>query len=483
MKRLQNTKGWAMVDTMVAIVVNLIIFGGITVLWTKSNDQTKYAGAAQQLRMFQPALNSYMRDNYVAITAATTAAQSYELLPNLLVPKYLQALPKGEVDAVYGQNVYGQRFRIFALQPTPGNLQVLLITEGGDGAATTTANFQNIGVSAIAGMVGASGGYVVGSAKTLQGTTATTLSGSFGTWKIDLATTDITTKMVVGPGHLAMNLSYANGQLVTDYLSRYATGDPEVNKMHTDLNMNSNKLNSVGDITVDTNADGTPADVNVTLGNFNALLGGVNTKTADISENLTVGGDAVVTGAVDSNSMSTVFDLSAGRNLFSTNTYTSNQTNTTVLTLGIAINNGDCSMYGAGTFASDVSGKMMSCYNGKWTSSGLISGMPITHYTNLAGDNLTGSTYYYYYPGSGTLVSMSIYAYTWHHTQVNGTWFDASGGTLASTVLHNDMDENGINTGAGALVTVQAPPGAVGIAIDCVDECAGSTQLVSFTDF
>ena len=143
---------------------------------------------------------------------------------------------------------YGQTWQVQVLQPAPGQLQALVLTQGGTQIGQTQAPM-------IAAQAGAQGGFVPynGQYGTLNSSIA---QGAYSGWQVSLSN-----YANPGPGHLAALLYFNNGNLQNDYLYRVAVpGQPQLNTMQTNLNMGNNSVNNANEVNAqsETLAGGTP---------------------------------------------------------------------------------------------------------------------------------------------------------------------------------------------------------------------------------
>jgi hypothetical protein len=304
-KTCRNQNGWAMIDALLAIVFTLMLIPVVSMYLKQSSETVTKSATAQQMKQIQTAVARYTKDNYQTILLNCTNTTAYEVLPSALVPSYLPILPNKDADPVYGRNPYNQAYHIFFLQPTVGNIQTLVITVGGRGSVgdSATPDFINIDVPGIAGMVGAAGGVVVGAVTDAVGHTPRSIIGAFGSWSLNLAATTIPGLILLEKGHLALNLFFDKGQLVTDYLDRYNTGNPEVNTMRTDLNMGANDINNAKNITAsnDVNADTVNATTAVNTMDVNAS-NTVNSNVVNVASSVNTL-NLVSTGAIQANKL------------------------------------------------------------------------------------------------------------------------------------------------------------------------------------
>ncbi len=194
--------------------------------------------AARQMRDVTHAAKGYITTYAAQIEGTATATTPATITVPMLVNTGF--LPTG-----FGStNPYQQTWEVQVLQPSPGDLQALVLSQGG--VAIQAAEVPRIGAEE-----GGSGGSV-------QGAVA---QGSFGSWQVSL--TGYTNP---GAGHVASLIDYSNGQLQSDYLYRTAVpSEPQLNTMQTNLDMGANNISNAQNVSVNND---------VTLGNPGAATGG-----------------------------------------------------------------------------------------------------------------------------------------------------------------------------------------------------------------
>jgi len=212
--------------TLIEVIFGLIIIAGATTaLWKYQNQQaedTLNAATAQYQNVLVNASQKYISDNYDAVLAiATPTTPAIITVQMLKTSKYLPA-SFGNVSP------RGQTYQLYAIEPSAKKLESLLVSSGG-------AAINDGSLVRIANKAGASAGYITSTAPG-------TVKGVYGSWSTSLSNYNIGNNA----GHLAAALFFTDGQLDNDYLYRSAVaGHPEVNRMNTAINMNSNDLNNV----------------------------------------------------------------------------------------------------------------------------------------------------------------------------------------------------------------------------------------------
>ena len=195
----------------------------VMVSWMRQSDQTMLGTvAARQLYAVTQAAKGYITAYAGTIEATATPTTPATITVPMLVATGF--LPQG-FGAV---NPYQQGWVVEVLQPSPGDLQALALSTGGQPIPPRDA--PRIGAEA-----GSAGGTV---------TSAGTAQGSYDGWTVSL-----TNYPNPGVGHLAALIDYSNGQLQNDYLYRTAVpGQPQLNTMQTSLGMGGNDINNANNV-------------------------------------------------------------------------------------------------------------------------------------------------------------------------------------------------------------------------------------------
>ena len=179
--------------------------------------------AAKQLHQVTEAAKGYITAYAGAIEGSATATTPATITVPMLVNTGF--LPQG----FQAGNPYGQTWEVQVLQPQPGNLQALVLSQGG-------TPIQPADAPRIASEAGAEGGTI--------DTANNTAQGSYGSWSVSM-----NGYANPGAGHLAALVAYSGGQLQSDYLYRVAVpGQPQLNTMQTNLNMGSNSVNNANEV-------------------------------------------------------------------------------------------------------------------------------------------------------------------------------------------------------------------------------------------
>jgi hypothetical protein len=232
----------AILGVMFASLVGLLMIPAYMHFETVAIDNAKAATTAQQMQQVSQAAQAYIQANYSAVEANSTASNPATITVSML--QNTGYLP----NAFSAANPFGQMWQVQVLQPTPGQLQALVLTQGG-------TQIGQVQAPMIAAQAGAQGGFVPynGQYGTLNDTVA---QGAYSGWQVSMSGyTD------PGPGHLAALLAFNNGNLENNYLYRVAVpGQPQLNTMQTNLNMGTNSVNNANEVNAqsETLASGEP---------------------------------------------------------------------------------------------------------------------------------------------------------------------------------------------------------------------------------
>ena len=252
----------AILGVLFASLVGLLMIPTYMHFETMAIDNAKAATTAQQMQQVSQAAQAYIQANYSAVEANSTASSPATITVSML--QNTGYLP----NAFSAANPFGQLWQVQVLQPTPGQLQALLLTQGG-------TQIGQVQAPMIAAQAGAQGGFVPynGQYGTLNDTVA---HGAYSGWQVSMS--GYTNP---GPGHLAALLAFNNGNLENNYLYRVAVpGQPQLNTMQTNLNMGANSVNNAQDVNV--NGDVDVNSTQETLGSGGTAQVTINSPNANV---------------------------------------------------------------------------------------------------------------------------------------------------------------------------------------------------------
>ena len=347
------------------------------------------SAAAQQLAEITSAASNYAQANYQLLVGSTSPTSPTTIsLSTLITDGYL---PPG-----FGStNPYGQSWQVQALQPSTGQLQLLVASTGGSAIDGKDA-------ARIASQSGAQGGVVGGGtgALSVPGCAANQACGAYGGWSVN--TTNYTG---ITPGHVTALLAFNSaGALNQDYLYRVAiTGQPQLNQMQTNLDMGGNNVNNAQTVNANGNITAGPAGTAQTgactldadghcMGQIQAAgqseanlpsgwWGGVISRDVYGSGTIAAGTGGNVAASMNSSGQIQGNTVNANQSVtvggggaFSADSTGFVKASLAVLPGNTAVNGGACSV-APGAISATPSGQLMSCQGGIWLPAGVTIGV------------------------------------------------------------------------------------------------------------
>ena len=259
MKTMGRQRGLTILEAMFALIVLSMMIPVIVMYMRDSTDHTQEKVAAYQMEKVLSATKDYVHANYSALLSSTSPGNPKQVtIATLKTGGYLS-------PNFSNQNVWRQNFKVYVTQPHPNDLLSVILTSGGEsyvpGPPSQNGRFANKVVPASAGIVGADGGYVP--TGVVPGETNSTIQGVYGGYKYTFAGTGVPNP---GAGHMAAVTYFNNSNASNnDYLYRSKVpGQPKLNQMETDLDMNGNN------ITMENGGIGTGANKGVGEIHFNS---------------------------------------------------------------------------------------------------------------------------------------------------------------------------------------------------------------------
>ncbi|XEI91037.1 shufflon system plasmid conjugative transfer pilus tip adhesin PilV (plasmid) [Citrobacter braakii] len=365
----KHDRGWANLDVALALIVvmAMTVFG-----LTKYKDwqqEKNWQVEASHISTYAAAARGYVGRNYATLLSATSTTAPTVITTAML--KNTGFLPSGFTET----NSQGQRLNTYLVRNGQNTelLQGMVVSSGGsvypDKALRLISRDIKTGF----------GGYID------DGKTAT---GALRSWKILLSSYGATS----GNGHIAVLLStdeLSGAQEDNDRLYRFqVNGRPDLNKMHTAIDMGGNNLNSVGTINGQTGTFS--GNVSGSNGIFTSNVSGAN---GSFTQNITAG--AQVKGAT----VRADSDISAGRNITATNEVsgatvkaTGNLSAGGVLQLD-RINVAGIACYPNGQISRDANGGVLSCQSGAWASWGKVTAFEMIQGNDACGKYVYSKAY------------------------------------------------------------------------------------------
>jgi len=268
MKR--RKRGFSLIDVMLALTASTVMLAGLAQLQGDLRQSQTSQTVAHQLTMVSEAARSYLNQNNLKLSNGIVPVGSAIEVPlvadstwqgigdlqtggGLLSQSFQPVLPNGQVIHLLVRNIPVNGL-------VPQHLEAMIVTSG------PPLNDRQVGL-AMNAMEGNGGGIM---ARPIGGNTSV-IQGSFGSWAEPISSW-ASAGVPLTYGHVAYTMNTI-GSPISDYLNRYNTGNPEANRMHTDIDFNNNNANNVN--TLDTqnikNANGNSV-------HFESLLSGTSTE-------------------------------------------------------------------------------------------------------------------------------------------------------------------------------------------------------------
>ncbi len=249
---IKHQKGLTLLEAIVSLGILSAVVAGTATLLSQYSSATQNNVAAQHMKTIADATQAYIRDNYSAVMATATATT-----PTLIRVSTLQG--SGHLAAgVSETNNFGQRVCALVLEPSAGQLNALVVSEGG-------TTIDDISVAGIAGALGAGGGAVYSS-------DTTTIRGAMGGWSTAIGNFASANNLgqlcngsagtiPIAAGHPMVALWFNGGDATAGTLYRSSVpGRPELNTMNTPIFMSASTVQTVGGACTSTGAIGRDAD-------------------------------------------------------------------------------------------------------------------------------------------------------------------------------------------------------------------------------
>ncbi|MCK3247710.1 shufflon system plasmid conjugative transfer pilus tip adhesin PilV, partial [Escherichia coli] len=251
----KTDKGVSLLEVLLVIGIMVMVIPKVYENIENHLNNVRWQNAAEHANTYNTAVRNYVADN-----ASTLLAGS---LPKTITPATL--IQKGYLKSGFSESNFGQSYITgIAKNSKTSRLEALTCSNGGQ-------SLSEAGMRSVASMIEGLGGYINSSKQAI---------GAGGGWS------DTTSNygLNCATGHIAMALVGADLQ-ESDRLYRYSiTNRPDLNRMHTAIDMNSNNLNNVG--TLNGNAAALSGDISARNGTFSgAISGNTATTNGDITSN------------------------------------------------------------------------------------------------------------------------------------------------------------------------------------------------------
>ncbi|GAB8911059.1 shufflon system plasmid conjugative transfer pilus tip adhesin PilV [Escherichia coli] len=251
----KTDKGVSLLEVLLVIGIMVMVIPKVYENIENHLNNVRWQNAAEHANTYNTAVRNYVADN-----ASTLLAGS---LPKTITPATL--IQKGYLKSGFSESNFGQSYITgIAKNSKTSRLEALTCSNGGQ-------SLSEAGMRSVASMIEGLGGYINSSKQAI---------GAGGGW----SDTPSNYGLNCATGHIAMALVGADLQ-ESDRLYRYSiTNRPDLNRMHTAIDMNSNNLNNVG--TLNGNAAALSGDISARNGTFSgAISGNTATTNSDITSN------------------------------------------------------------------------------------------------------------------------------------------------------------------------------------------------------
>lgn len=231
----ENQAGFTAVEAMGALLGFLILLPALYTLWDSGVTEMKKRAVARHLTEVTDAAVSYGRKHYNALIDQSTATSG----PTITIETLRQEEFLSENFNTL--NPWRQAYKIYSREPKEGELQLVILTEGGLGHEPDNPKFGNAIVPSTAAL--AQGGFIPTG---LNGQPTGQLQGAYSAWRLNLAAMGIPSP---GAGHLGAVSNLSSFDVGHDYLYRVEVpGHPELNEMWTELDMTDHAIERVKEV-------------------------------------------------------------------------------------------------------------------------------------------------------------------------------------------------------------------------------------------
>lgn len=233
-----SQKGISTLEVLIGLAVLALMSIPLVQQANSSSELVQNRVAAEQLTLVANAGAAYLKANYATVNAAaTTTTPVATTVATLITGGFLNT----GFEAV---NPFGQTACLLTLRNASGQLESIVVTEGGQ---ATPQKYR----AAIAALVGARGG----------GVEALNIQGAYGGWSIPIGNyaNSNCSGTAVAANRLAALVTFdgTNSSSLADFLYRFAVpGFPDANRMFTNIDMNNNNLNNANDVVARRFVDG-----------------------------------------------------------------------------------------------------------------------------------------------------------------------------------------------------------------------------------
>lgn len=224
-------RGWISLEMSFGLILIMLALAGASAMMRQYLDNQEWNAIAQKSTVISDAARRYIADNYPSLLSQAPAGQTLPItVATLINGGYLRP---GYSDT----NTYGQQYEAVVMKNSkqPDQLDSYVITQRGK-------PLNDKGRRTVAARINGMGGY----------TQNNQAIGAFSGWQRPLSQLGLN----IPDGHIVVDLT--NSVLNTasdesDRLYRYKVNTrPDLNQMHTDIDMGGNSLNNANNIAAQT---------------------------------------------------------------------------------------------------------------------------------------------------------------------------------------------------------------------------------------
>ncbi|WP_327210706.1 shufflon system plasmid conjugative transfer pilus tip adhesin PilV [Rhizobium leguminosarum] len=249
--RKARTRAMTLIETAMALsILALATAFAITQIFTYM-ERMRSKTVAEKMVEVSAGANAYLKSNYAALIDKAVVGGAPIVVPagRTTATGAVPAGPASDLPSLQGggflsssfvdANAYGQHHALLVRKTGATTLEAMVTTYGGQ-------TIPDDRLAQIGNFVGNTGGYVL--KKNVQTADANKIVGAYGGFRSDLSSWGTSTSKPVA-GHFQSTMAFQNGVLVTDYLYRNDIGIHEANTMNTSIDMNSNDIDQVQELT------------------------------------------------------------------------------------------------------------------------------------------------------------------------------------------------------------------------------------------
>lgn len=232
----QSTETGAIgLEMIAALTLFLLMLPMLYSLWDSGMTEIKKQSVARHLTEVTDAAVSYGRKHYNAlIDQSNTTSGPTISIEDLRREEFLSA-------NFSTLNPWRQSYTIYSREPKEGELQLVILTQGGLSHEPARPKFGNQIVPSTAAL--AKAGFIPTG---LNGLPTGQLLGAYSAWRLDLGAMGIPSP---GAGHLGAVSNLSSFDVGHDYLYRVdVPGHPELNEMWTELDMTDHAIEQVKEV-------------------------------------------------------------------------------------------------------------------------------------------------------------------------------------------------------------------------------------------